>query len=91
MNLLVIGDIMIDINYVDDINRNAPEADIPIYNILEVNHNLGGASNVAQNLKNLETNIEIISIVGDDNYGSIIQTMLSDKEIKHNLFINILL
>jgi bifunctional ADP-heptose synthase (sugar kinase/adenylyltransferase) len=55
MNLLVIGDIMIDINYVADITRNAPEADIPIYNILEVNYNLGGASNVAQNLKNLET------------------------------------
>ena len=50
MNILVIGDIMLDINYNSIINRTAPEANIPIYNISDVNYILGGASNVAQNL-----------------------------------------
>jgi hypothetical protein len=35
MNILVIGDIMLDINYISEITRSAPEANIPIYNILE--------------------------------------------------------
>ena len=35
MNIIIIGDIMIDINYQSEVNRNAPEADIPIYNILD--------------------------------------------------------
>ena len=38
MNILVIGDIMIDINYNSVINRKAPEANIPIYNINDVNY-----------------------------------------------------
>jgi len=88
MNIIVIGDVMIDINNVAEINRNAPEADIPIYNILDVNYILGGASNVAQNLKNLGANIEIISIIGDDIYGNKIKELFISKQIKHNLFID---
>ena len=88
MNILVIGDIMLDINYISKIERNAPEANIPIYNILDINYILGGASNVALNLKNLETNIELISVIGDDNYGEIIQTILNEKNIQNKLFID---
>ena len=54
MNILVIGDIMLDINYISIIERRAPEADIPIHNINNVNYILGGAANVAQNLKPLQ-------------------------------------
>jgi len=88
MNILVIGDIMLDINYISEINRTAPEANIPIYNILDINYILGGASNVAQNLKNLETNIELISVIGNDNYGEIIQNILNEKQIPNKLFID---
>ena len=68
---------MIDINYISEIKRNAPEAAIPIYNISSLNHILGGASNVALNLKNLGTNVEIITVIGDDIYGN---------QIKKNVF-----
>ena len=53
MNIIIIGDVMLDINYNSQVTRNAPEADIPIYNILDTNYILGGAGNVANNLKNL--------------------------------------
>jgi D-beta-D-heptose 7-phosphate kinase/D-beta-D-heptose 1-phosphate adenosyltransferase len=88
MNIIVIGDIMLDINYQSEITRQAPEADIPIYNILDTNYILGGASNVAQNLKNLETNVELISVIGNDNHGEIIQKILNEKNIQNKLFID---
>ena len=86
MNILVIGDIMLDINYNSIINRNAPEANIPIYNISDVNYILGGASNVAQNLNYLGVNVELISVIGNDSYGEIMKKMLVEKKIQHHLF-----
>ena len=86
MNILVIGDIMLDINYNSIVNRVAPEADIPIYNINDINYILGGASNVAQNLKHLGVNIELISIIGNDYYGGIMKQLLDNKQITNNIF-----
>jgi D-beta-D-heptose 7-phosphate kinase/D-beta-D-heptose 1-phosphate adenosyltransferase len=86
MNILVVGDIMLDINYNSIINRTAPEANIPIYNINDVNYILGGASNVAQNLNYLGINVELISVIGNDYYGEIMKKILIDKKIQHHLF-----
>ena len=86
MNILVIGDIMLDINYNSIINRTAPEANIPIHNINDINYILGGASNVAKNLNYLEVNVELISVIGNDYYGEIMKKKLDDKKIKYKLF-----
>lgn len=88
MNIIIIGDIMIDINNNSEVKRNAPEANIPIYNILDVNYILGGAANVAKNLKNLETNVEIISVVGNDLYGNIIRDIFCLNDINNKLFVD---
>jgi D-beta-D-heptose 7-phosphate kinase/D-beta-D-heptose 1-phosphate adenosyltransferase len=88
MNVIVIGDVMIDINYISEIKRNAPEADIPIYNISSLKHILGGASNVALNLKNLGTNVEIITVIGDDNYGNEIKNLFCSSQLQHKIFID---
>ncbi len=77
---------MLDINYNSIINRIAPEANIPIYNIIDVNYILGGASNVAQNLNSLEINVKLISVVGNDSYGEIMKQILVEKKIKYQLF-----
>jgi D-beta-D-heptose 7-phosphate kinase/D-beta-D-heptose 1-phosphate adenosyltransferase len=88
MNIIVIGDIMLDINYESEVTRQAPEANIPIYNILGHNYILGGAANVAQNLKYLDTNVELISFIGNDSYASIIKNILETKQIQYKLFID---
>jgi D-beta-D-heptose 7-phosphate kinase/D-beta-D-heptose 1-phosphate adenosyltransferase len=88
MNILVLGDVMLDINYISKIERNAPEADIPIHNIININYILGGASNVAFNLKKLNTNVELISIIGDDESGKKIKSLLEENNIFHKLFID---
>jgi len=87
MGIIIIGDIMIDINYKSEVNRNAPEADIPIYNILDKNYILGGAANVAFNLKKLGADIELIGLIGNDLYGKIIKDLLDESNIKNKLFI----
>ena len=88
MNVLVIGDIMIDINYFSKIERNAPEANIPIHNILDINYILGGASNVANNLNQLNVNVELISVVGNDIFGDKIKSILEKNQIKNKLFLD---
>jgi len=89
MNIIVLGDIILDINYFSKIYRNAPEADnIPIHNIYKTSFILGGAANVANNLNNLDVNVELITITGNDYYGEKIKSLLSDKNIQHKVFID---
>ena len=88
MNIIVIGDIMIDINHHIDITRKAPEANIDVYKVINTDYKLGGAANVAYNLHLLNNNIELISVIGNDNYGIMIQNILKEKNIKNKLFID---
>ena len=88
MTILVVGDIMVDVNYFSKIERNAPEANIPIHNIQDTSYILGGASNVANNLTRMGIDVELISVIGNDYYGSIIKRLLDTKKIKHNLFLD---
>ena len=88
MNILIIGDIMLDVNFISKIERNAPEANIPIYKVEEQNDILGGAANVAQNLNYLKCNIELISVVGDDNSATHMKALLRTKQIPHTLFVD---
>jgi len=88
MSIVIIGDIILDTNYISIVNRKAPEADIPIYNILDVNYILGGASNVAHNLKNLDINIDLVSVIGNDENGNKIKGILNNRNIKNYLLID---
>ena len=45
MNIIVLGDIMLDINHICETTRNAPEAPIPIYNITKTNNKGTGKNN----------------------------------------------
>jgi len=89
MKVIVIGDVIIDINYFSKIERCAPESpDISIHDIYQTIYILGGASNVAQNLCNLNVDVELISVIGNDNSGKKIQCLLEEKNIKHKLFVD---
>jgi D-beta-D-heptose 7-phosphate kinase / D-beta-D-heptose 1-phosphate adenosyltransferase len=87
MKIIVIGDIILDTNHHCDTTRNAPEANIPVYNVIQTTNILGGAGNVAKNLKNLGVNVEIVSVIGNDYAGSQINTLLNESEIKNTIFI----
>lgn len=89
MSVIVIGDVMIDIYYNSKIKRNAPEAsNIPVYNIIDKHFILGGAANVALNLHKLESNVELLGIIGDDVSGKKIEELLEKSNIKCKLFVD---
>ena len=88
MYIIVIGDIILDVYHNVETNRKAPEADIPVYNVLNTNYILGGASNVANNIKNLSGNVHLISIIGNDKSGDKVYELLEKSNIGNRLFID---
>ena len=73
MNILVFGDIILDINLYGTSNRLAPEAPIPVVNINNIDYVIGGAGNVASNLTSLGCNVYVCSVVGNDENGKIVK------------------
>ncbi len=87
MNIIVIGDVMIDTNHFCSTVRMAPEADIPVYKIIDTKYILGGAANVANQLNNLHCNVELISVIGDDYIGKKFEEIVTANNIRSKLFI----
>ena len=86
--ILLIGDVMLDVNYICECNRLANEAPIPVYKIIDKNYILGGAGNVANHLKSLDLDFIFLSIVGDDQEGYNVKDLLEKKNIDYMLFID---
>ncbi|MGY6561115.1 MAG: bifunctional heptose 7-phosphate kinase/heptose 1-phosphate adenyltransferase [Luteibaculaceae bacterium] len=69
LNVLVIGDVMIDAYLWGKVNRISPEAPVPVVSVTDREHRLGGAANVALNLLALGANPIICAVTGTDNAG----------------------
>jgi rfaE bifunctional protein kinase chain/domain len=83
--VLVIGDVILDIYLKGKVDRISPEAPIPILNHQHTSHALGGAANVAANLKGLGAEVTLVSITGQDGEAEYLETMLDLEEIGHHL------
>ncbi len=75
-NVLVVGDIMLDTYLWGDINRVSPEAPVPIVEVNKIEHNPGGAANVALNLASLGCQVSLIGLIGKDAEGTILKNLL---------------
>ncbi|MFZ1705783.1 MAG: bifunctional ADP-heptose synthase [Saprospiraceae bacterium] len=84
--VLVIGDIMIDQYWFGDVNRVSPEAPVPVVDLQKIENRLGGAGNVAINLKAMGANVDVIGITGHDENGKEMIRLL-EKESIGNQFI----
>jgi len=80
-NILVIGDVMVDSYMWGKVERISPEAPVPIISISKQESRLGGAANVAVNLKSLGANPIICSVVGDDDKSIIFSEILKQNNI----------
>jgi D-beta-D-heptose 7-phosphate kinase/D-beta-D-heptose 1-phosphate adenosyltransferase len=89
MKVIVIGDVLLDINYTVETTRKAPEADIPIYKVISKKHIIGGAGNVAVNMRNLGCDVKMIGCVGNghDSYHKIVVELFENFGINHKLFV----
>ncbi len=75
-NILVVGDLMIDQYFWGKSERISPEAPVQVINISNESMVLGGAGNVINNLKVLGANVDVISVVGNDENASKLKDLL---------------
>ncbi|MCH8331725.1 MAG: D-glycero-beta-D-manno-heptose-7-phosphate kinase, partial [Bacteroidetes bacterium] len=86
LKVLVIGDVMLDTYLRGEVSRISPEAPVPVVLVKKKENRLGGAANVAYNVKKLGAEPILISIIGDDQRGSTLIDLLEQNEINpHNL------
>ena len=79
--LLVIGDIMLDQYIWGRVERISPEAPVPVLDVQKEEYRLGGAANVALNLKALEAEVFLCGYVGKDEAGDRLLALLDEKGI----------
>jgi len=79
--VLIIGDAMIDTYMWGDINRMSPEAPVPVVEVHTHENRLGGAANVALNLKSLGAIPILCSVIGGDNKSALFQQLMNKQQL----------
>ena len=77
-NILVLGDLMIDHYLWGSCERISPEAPVQVVDIAKETTVLGGAGNVVNNLHSLGANVSVCSVIGNDEEGKELLSMLHD-------------
>jgi len=67
--IIIVGDAMIDSYTLGRIERESPEAPVPIINVEKEKIKLGGAANVALNIKSIGLEPVLCTIIGKDSEG----------------------
>ncbi len=79
--ILVVGDLMLDEFVIGNVERMSPEAPVPVINVRETRHALGGAANTANNISALGAKAIVAGIAGSDAEGKILRKLLADAKI----------
>ncbi len=81
LNVLIVGDVMIDRYIHGKVNRISPEAPVPIVEFTHSEERLGGAANVALNIKALGATPYLFSVIGQDRDADIFQNLLRNNNL----------
>jgi rfaE bifunctional protein kinase chain/domain len=79
--ILVLGDVMLDEYLWGNVSRISPEAPVPVVEVVKESLKLGGAANVALNVKSLGYEPILVGIIGNDRNGEQMITTLNDAAI----------
>jgi rfaE bifunctional protein kinase chain/domain len=80
--IAIVGDVMLDAYIMGKVHRMSPEAPVPILLLNQEDQRLGGAANVALNLKALGAEVFLCSVVGKDVQGLKLIEFLQDDSRK---------
>lgn len=83
--VLIVGDVMLDRYWFGDVSRISPEAPVPVVKIGRTEERLGGAANVARNVASTGAQARLLSVVGQDEAGRCIQSLLESHGIAAQL------
>ncbi|WP_417789869.1 D-glycero-beta-D-manno-heptose-7-phosphate kinase [Terasakiella pusilla] len=89
VDILCVGDIMLDRFVYGSVDRISPEAPIPVMRINREQSMLGGAGNVVRNLLSLGANARFCGLVGKDEAGREVASLLNeDDQCTANLIVD---
>ncbi|HEY0832340.1 MAG TPA: D-glycero-beta-D-manno-heptose-7-phosphate kinase [Azospirillum sp.] len=77
--VLCVGDVMLDRFVYGAVDRVSPEAPIPVLRIERESAMLGGAGNVAANVKALGAACRFVSVIGDDSAGAELRRLVASE------------
>ena len=77
----VVGDIMIDRYYWGSVHRVSPEAPVPVVDVESESVRLGGAANVANNIRALGGIPILVGLVGGDHPGHMLKELLEEQNL----------
>jgi rfaE bifunctional protein kinase chain/domain len=80
--VLVVGDAMLDRYLYGSVDRISPEAPVPVVRVTRQEERLGGAANVALNIKSLGAQATLITVVGDDEPAHRLQQLLQAQGVE---------
>ena len=83
--VLVVGDAMLDRYLFGEVERISPEAPVPVVRVTKEEHRLGGAANVALNVKALGPGVMLITVVGEDEPARKLERLLKDQAVEVTL------
>lgn len=83
--VLVLGDVMLDAFVWGRAARLSPEAPVPVVEVSHESYHLGGAANVAANVRALGGQVVLAGLIGDDEAGRRVQATLAENGIESAL------
>ena len=81
LNVMVIGDVMVDSYLWGKVERISPEAPIPIVALRKREHRMGGAANVAMNIRAMGAKPILCSVIGTDDKGDIFLELMKKEKM----------
>lgn len=80
INVLVIGDIIVDHFIWGTVSRISPEAPVPVVNVTDESLMLGGSANVLHNLYDLGASATLCGVIGEDLMGDHLLHLLEEMD-----------
>lgn len=88
LNVLIIGDVMIDSYMWGHVNRISPEAPVPVVSVTKKENRLGGAANVALNIQAMGATAILCSVIGADDNSKLFNDLLKKQKLSAEGIIN---
>jgi rfaE bifunctional protein kinase chain/domain len=85
--IVVLGDAMLDVYLLGDVDRVSPEAPVPVVTVRNRRHALGGAANVAANVAAIGADCRLVAVIGDDPRGDAVRAELIGRFTDHYLVV----
>jgi rfaE bifunctional protein kinase chain/domain len=79
--VMVVGDAMLDRYWFGAVERISPEAPVPVGRVEREDERLGGAANVALNVKTLGAQATLLTVVGDDEPARKLRSLLEREGV----------